>query len=176
MKRWSATWPRNRRPRRRLIRSEPTCSAATEVLLHELSPAYLAPLSNLLASTGELSVHQYALTIANRLAPTDLLKAHVGFPTAVVMSVVFLVAGTLVAIDLNTRQVLWRRMLGTARDNGPFGHGFGLPLPIGIPNPFLRRFRISGGRAPASAFFSNTFRRPRCNLKRVGSRSANASG
>ncbi len=56
-------------------------------------------LGNLLASTGELSVHQYALTIANRLAPTDLLKAHVGFPTAIVMSAVFLVAGTIVAID-----------------------------------------------------------------------------
>jgi ABC-2 type transport system permease protein len=56
-------------------------------------------LGNLLASTGELSVHQYALTIATRLAPTDLLRSHVGFPTAVVMSAIFLVGGTVFAID-----------------------------------------------------------------------------
>jgi ABC-2 type transport system permease protein len=56
-------------------------------------------LGNLLASTGELSVHQYALTVATRIAPTDLLHSHVGFPTAVAMSAVFLVGGTVLAID-----------------------------------------------------------------------------
>ena len=56
-------------------------------------------LGNLLSSTGELSVHQYALSIVNRLAPTVVLNAHVGFATAVVMSAVFLVAGTVVAIQ-----------------------------------------------------------------------------
>jgi ABC-2 type transport system permease protein len=56
-------------------------------------------LGNLLASTRELSVHQYALTVATRIAPTHLLHSHVGLPVAVVMSAVFLVAGTVVAID-----------------------------------------------------------------------------
>ena len=56
-------------------------------------------LGNLLASTAELSVHQYALTIALRVAPTDLLKSHVGFPTAVVMSAIFVVAGAAFAIN-----------------------------------------------------------------------------
>jgi ABC-2 type transport system permease protein len=56
-------------------------------------------LGNLLASTRELSIHQYALTVATRIAPTDLLHSHVGLPVAIVMSAVFLVGGTLVAID-----------------------------------------------------------------------------
>jgi ABC-2 type transport system permease protein len=56
-------------------------------------------LGNLVSSTGELSVHQYALTITNRVARTDLLPSHVGFPAAVVLSAVFLVAGTAVAIQ-----------------------------------------------------------------------------
>jgi len=56
-------------------------------------------LGNLVSSTRILSIHQYALTIATRIAPTDLLRSHVGLPLAVVMSAVFLVAGTVLAID-----------------------------------------------------------------------------
>jgi ABC-2 type transport system permease protein len=56
-------------------------------------------LGNLLASTRELSIHQYALTVAAKIAPSELLHSHVGLPVAIVMSVLFLVAGTVLAID-----------------------------------------------------------------------------
>ncbi len=56
-------------------------------------------LGNLLASTRELSIHQYAVTVATRIAPTGLLHSRVGLPVAIVMSAVFLVAGTVLAID-----------------------------------------------------------------------------
>jgi ABC-2 type transport system permease protein len=56
-------------------------------------------LGNLLASTQQLSIRQYALTIADRIAPSQLVHSHVGLPVAIVMSAVFLVGGTIVAID-----------------------------------------------------------------------------
>jgi ABC-2 type transport system permease protein len=56
-------------------------------------------LGNLLDSTRQLSIHQYALTVAARIAPSDLLRSHVGLPVALIMSAVFLVAGTVLAID-----------------------------------------------------------------------------
>ncbi len=40
--------------------------------------------------------------------------------------------GLLTAIDLKTRQVAWQRPLGTARDSGPFGLNYGLPLNMGV--------------------------------------------
>jgi len=42
--------------------------------------------------------------------------------------------GKLAAIDLKTNKVLWRYVLGTAADNGPFGIRTGLPLLIGPPS------------------------------------------
>ncbi len=42
--------------------------------------------------------------------------------------------GHLTAVDLKTRQVLWREVLGTARDTGLFGSRLGLPLKTGVPN------------------------------------------
>jgi quinoprotein glucose dehydrogenase len=42
--------------------------------------------------------------------------------------------GTLTAIDLNTRKIVWQRPLGTTRDTGPFGTHTNLPLPTGIFN------------------------------------------
>ncbi|MCC2976530.1 membrane-bound PQQ-dependent dehydrogenase, glucose/quinate/shikimate family [Sphingomonas sp. PL-96] len=42
--------------------------------------------------------------------------------------------GEMVAIDLDTRQILWRKTLGTARDNNLFGLQRNLPLPTGTPN------------------------------------------
>ncbi len=42
--------------------------------------------------------------------------------------------GFLTAIDLSSRQVLWTRSLGNARNSGPFGWALGLPLPLGAPN------------------------------------------
>jgi len=56
-------------------------------------------LGNLLASTRELSIHQYAVTLATRIAPTGLLHNKVGLPVAIVMTAVFLVGGTILAID-----------------------------------------------------------------------------
>jgi quinoprotein glucose dehydrogenase len=42
--------------------------------------------------------------------------------------------GSITAIDLATRQVLWDVPLGTARRNGPFGVPTHLPINIGTPN------------------------------------------
>jgi quinoprotein glucose dehydrogenase len=42
--------------------------------------------------------------------------------------------GSITAIDLRTRQVLWDVPLGTARHNGPFGIPTYLPINIGMPN------------------------------------------
>jgi quinoprotein glucose dehydrogenase len=42
--------------------------------------------------------------------------------------------GYLTAVDLRTRQVIWRHTLGDARNSGPFGVGLGFPLPLGSPN------------------------------------------
>jgi quinoprotein glucose dehydrogenase len=42
--------------------------------------------------------------------------------------------GTLTAIDLVTRQIVWQHPIGTTQDTGPFGTHFNLPLPTGIFN------------------------------------------
>ena len=42
--------------------------------------------------------------------------------------------GTLTAVDLQTRKVLWREPVGTTQDTGPMGMRIGLPLPMGMPN------------------------------------------
>src|SRR5690606_5101911 len=42
--------------------------------------------------------------------------------------------GFLTAIDLKSRQIVWRHPLGDARNSGPFGMAFGLPIPLGAPN------------------------------------------
>ncbi|WP_035267245.1 membrane-bound PQQ-dependent dehydrogenase, glucose/quinate/shikimate family [Ahrensia sp. 13_GOM-1096m] len=42
--------------------------------------------------------------------------------------------GGIAAIDLNTRETLWDRPFGTARNNGPFGIPSMLPIDIGTPN------------------------------------------
>ncbi len=42
--------------------------------------------------------------------------------------------GSITAIDLATREVLWDLPLGTARRNGPFGIPTHLPIAIGTPN------------------------------------------
>jgi quinoprotein glucose dehydrogenase len=42
--------------------------------------------------------------------------------------------GQLSVVDLDTRAVLWRQPLGTARDSGAFGLRLGLPIPMGLPN------------------------------------------
>ena len=42
--------------------------------------------------------------------------------------------GTLTAIDLKSRQVLWSRPLGTTYDSGPFGIATHVAAPAGVPN------------------------------------------
>ena len=42
--------------------------------------------------------------------------------------------GHLTAVDLKTRKVLWREVLGTARDTGLFGSHLGVPIKTGVPN------------------------------------------
>ncbi len=41
--------------------------------------------------------------------------------------------GRLAAIDLQTRELLWNRPLGTTNEIGPLGMRFGIPLPMGVP-------------------------------------------
>jgi glucose dehydrogenase len=36
-------------------------------------------------------------------------------------------------IDLQTRQTLWDRPIGTTNEIGPWGTRFGIPLPMGVP-------------------------------------------
>lgn len=56
-------------------------------------------LSRVLGGTAVLSIHQYSLTIAEHIAPTDVLRHQVGLPVSVVLSAVVVVAGTVLAID-----------------------------------------------------------------------------
>lgn len=42
--------------------------------------------------------------------------------------------GELIAIDMNTSRLIWRKPLGTVRDNGPFGIPSRLPITMGVPN------------------------------------------
>ena len=42
--------------------------------------------------------------------------------------------GHLTAIDLRARKIVWRRPLGTARENGPLGVPSHLAIPTGVPN------------------------------------------
>lgn len=41
--------------------------------------------------------------------------------------------GEIAAIDLNSRQLLWRRALGTANELGPLNLRLRLPIPMGVP-------------------------------------------
>jgi len=56
-------------------------------------------LGNLLAGSLLLSIQQYMLTVAAEATPSDLLHERVSLPVAAVMAAVFLVGGTLLAVD-----------------------------------------------------------------------------
>jgi ABC-2 type transport system permease protein len=56
-------------------------------------------LGNLLAGSRLVSVQQYVLTIAAKASSTTLLHERVSLAVAVVMSAVFLIGGTVLAID-----------------------------------------------------------------------------
>lgn len=56
-------------------------------------------LGNLVAGTRLLSIQQYVLTIAADATSSDLLDGRVSLPVAIVMSAVFAVGGTVLAVD-----------------------------------------------------------------------------
>jgi len=56
-------------------------------------------LARFVSGTRVLSIEQYVITISDKIAPTDLLDAKVSIPVAIVMSTIFVVGCTLVAID-----------------------------------------------------------------------------
>jgi ABC-2 type transport system permease protein len=58
-----------------------------------------ALLGGVLSGTRVLSIHQYALSVVHAIAPSGPIQGHVGLPAALVMSAVFLVGGTALAID-----------------------------------------------------------------------------
>ena len=56
-------------------------------------------LGRFVSGTRVLSIQQYVISIADRIAPTAILDGRVGVPVAVVMSVLFAIGGTLYAIN-----------------------------------------------------------------------------
>ncbi len=56
-------------------------------------------LARFVSGTRVLSIEQYVITISDKIAPTDLLAAKVSIPLAIIMSAIFTVGCTLVAID-----------------------------------------------------------------------------
>ncbi|MGH8844910.1 MAG: membrane-bound PQQ-dependent dehydrogenase, glucose/quinate/shikimate family, partial [Advenella sp.] len=41
--------------------------------------------------------------------------------------------GTMTAIDLKTRKIVWQVPVGTVQDTGPLGIRMGMPIPVGMP-------------------------------------------
>nr|MDT0661588.1 ABC transporter permease subunit [Micromonospora sp. DSM 115978] len=56
-------------------------------------------LSNLISGTRVLSIQQYVVAFADRIAPTDLLDGAVSMPVATVMTVLLTVGFTVLAVD-----------------------------------------------------------------------------
>lgn len=56
-------------------------------------------LGNFVSGTRTLSIQQYVITFADRIAPTELLHAKVGLPVAVVMTTLMVAGFTVLAID-----------------------------------------------------------------------------
>jgi ABC-2 type transport system permease protein len=56
-------------------------------------------LGNFVSGTRVLSIQQYVITIAEKIAPTPLLEAKVSLPVALVMSALFAIGFTVLAID-----------------------------------------------------------------------------
>ncbi len=56
-------------------------------------------LTNLLTGTRVLSIQQYVLTVADRIAVTDLLASNVSLSVSLAMAFVFTVGAALLAID-----------------------------------------------------------------------------
>jgi ABC-2 type transport system permease protein len=56
-------------------------------------------LGRFVAGTRVLSIEQYVIAVSDKIAPTALLDGRVSMPIAIIMSVIFAVGGTVVAID-----------------------------------------------------------------------------
>jgi ABC-2 type transport system permease protein len=56
-------------------------------------------LGRFVSGSRVLSIQQYVIAIADRIAPTDLLTGRVSLPVAVVMSILFTIGGTALAVD-----------------------------------------------------------------------------
>jgi ABC-2 type transport system permease protein len=56
-------------------------------------------LSRFLSGTRVLSIEQYVIALADKIHPTDILPGKVSIPVAIVMSAIFVVGGTLYAIQ-----------------------------------------------------------------------------
>ncbi len=65
--------------------------------------------------------------------------------------------GTIHAIDLKTRRLLWSRPFGSVRDTGPFNIPVGLPLDMGMPN-FGGSLITASGLVFIGASHDKTFR------------------
>jgi len=56
-------------------------------------------LGRFVSGTRVLSIEQYVITIADKIAPTDILPGKVNLTVAIVMSAIFVIGGTLYAIN-----------------------------------------------------------------------------
>ncbi len=65
--------------------------------------------------------------------------------------------GVLAVIDLQTKQLLWERPIGTAKDSGPFGIPTRLPVTVGTPLGG-GTVTTAGGVIFIAGTFDNTFR------------------
>jgi quinoprotein glucose dehydrogenase len=65
--------------------------------------------------------------------------------------------GKLAAVDLKTGQILWRHVVGTARDSGPLGGHGGPPLLVGTPS-FGGTLTTRGGLTFMAATMDRYFR------------------
>ncbi|WP_250028488.1 ABC transporter permease [Paractinoplanes maris] len=56
-------------------------------------------LGRFVSGTRVLSIEQYVITIADRIAPTGMLDGKVSVPVAIVMTVIFAIGGTIYAVN-----------------------------------------------------------------------------
>jgi ABC-2 type transport system permease protein len=56
-------------------------------------------LGNFVSGTKNLAIGQYVLTIADKIAPTAILQSTIGLTTAIAMSAIFTILGTVAAIN-----------------------------------------------------------------------------
>jgi ABC-2 type transport system permease protein len=56
-------------------------------------------LGNFVSGTRVLSIEQYVITIADKIAPTAILEPRVSLPVAIVMGAIFVVGGAVASID-----------------------------------------------------------------------------